>query len=164
MRIMPRALLGASLCFCSPSTFAQASNVCDLNHDGIVDIKDVQLAVNMSLGLRSCTANILGLGVCNRHIVERIKAAALGRLCNTHYVALSWTANTSRNIVGYNIYRGRTPGGPYTKLNTSLLVETRHIDPSAAPGQTYYYVTTAVDNVNRESSYSNETKAVVPTM
>jgi hypothetical protein len=29
-------------------------------------------------------------------------------------------------------------------------------------GQTYYYVATSVDSSNRESVYSNEAKAVVP--
>src|ERR1019366_1425804 len=37
---------------------------CDLNHDGVNSVLDVQLAVNMSLGLIPCTANINGPGVC----------------------------------------------------------------------------------------------------
>ncbi len=38
----------------------------------------------------------------------------------TAYVALSWTASGSPGVAGYNIYRGTTSGGPYTKMNSSL--------------------------------------------
>jgi hypothetical protein len=38
--------------------FAWSQNACDLSRDGAVDVVDVQLAINMTLGLVSCTANI----------------------------------------------------------------------------------------------------------
>jgi hypothetical protein len=78
-----------------------------------------------------------------------------------HSVALSWDASTSQ-VVGYNIYRGVASGGPYTKLNTSSNASTVYTDNSVQSGQVYYYVTTAVDSSNVESSYSNQTTAVIP--
>src|SRR5712691_13479150 len=36
-----------------------------------------------------------------------------------HNVDLSWNPSTS-TVVGYNLYRGSTSGGPYTKINSSL--------------------------------------------
>src|SRR5580693_6349332 len=37
-----------------------------------------------------------------------------------HSVNLSWTASTSTNIIGYNVYRGVKSGGPYSKVNSVL--------------------------------------------
>jgi fibronectin type 3 domain-containing protein len=65
--------------------------------------------------------------------------------------------------MGYNLYRGQIKGGPYSKLNSALDPITSYSDSSVSSGQTYYYVTTAVDSSGDESSYSNEVKAVIPT-
>src|SRR5580698_6997371 len=43
-----------------------------------------------------------------------------GIVSQNHTVGLSWTASTSQNVVGYNIYRGNQSGGPYAKINSSL--------------------------------------------
>jgi len=79
----------------------------------------------------------------------------------SHYAQLSWTGSTS-TVVGYNVYRGTVSGGPYAKLNSSLVMSTTYTDNTVAAGKTYYYVVTAVDSNNAESSYSNQAQAVVP--
>src|SRR5579872_6974060 len=99
-------------------------NACDLNLDGTVNVVDVQMAVNMYLGLLSCNLNIMGVGVCNATVVGRVATAALGGTCDTtgatpHSVTLNWAASTSGNVVGYNVYRSTVSGGPYTKLNST---------------------------------------------
>lgn len=76
-------------------------------------------------------------------------------------VSLTWNASTSQ-VTGYNIYRGNTSGGPYSRINSVLDPNTAYTDSSVAGGQTYYYVTTAVNSSGEESAYSNETQAVVP--
>ncbi len=81
----------------------------------------------------------------------------------SHSVTLTWAASTSANIAGYNIYRGTTSGGPYAKLNSSLITGLSYVDTTVLAGQTYYYVGTAVDGTNAESAYSNQTQATVPT-
>lgn len=78
-----------------------------------------------------------------------------------HSVDLSWNPSTSP-VVGYNIYRGGALGGPYTRINSSLDAAGNYIDPTIQSGQTYFYVTTAVDSSGVESGYSNEVSAVVP--
>ena len=80
-----------------------------------------------------------------------------------HSVDLQWTPSNSQDVVGYNVYRGATSGGPYTKLNSALDAQTIYDDVSVSSGQTYYYVTTAVDGTGLESTYSNQVKAVIPT-
>jgi hypothetical protein len=154
--------------FCSSTvSFLAASSgggACDLNQDGVVNIVDVQLAVNMDLGLIPCPADING-GVCGPTLVQQIVNAALGEACSatiSHSVSLTWSASTSASIAGYNVYRSTTSGGPYTQLNTSLVTTTSYTDASVVAGQTYYYVTTAVNTSSEQSAYSNQAQATVP--
>lgn len=78
-------------------------------------------------------------------------------------VQLSWDASTSKGIIGYNVYRGPNSGGPYTQINPSLDPNLTYTDNNVQPGQTYYYVTTAVNSDYSQSGYSNQTEAVIPT-
>jgi hypothetical protein len=85
-----------------------------------------------------------------------------GSVASQHYVDLSWMPSTSQ-VIGYNVYRGSVSGGPYAKVNSVLDAATDYTDVSVQAGQTYYYVTTAVDSSGYESSYSNEFQATIPT-
>lgn len=79
-----------------------------------------------------------------------------------HSVSLTWTASTS-TVVGYNVYRSTTSGGPYTLMTTSSVVGAAYTDNSVQAGVTYFYVITAVDASGNESAFSNEASATVPT-
>jgi hypothetical protein len=80
----------------------------------------------------------------------------------SHTVALAWTASTG-TVSGYNVYRGTTQSGPYpTKLNSSLVGSAQFTDTTVTSGQTYYYVVTAVDSNNVESTFSNQATAIIP--
>jgi fibronectin type 3 domain-containing protein len=65
-------------------------------------------------------------------------------------------------VTGYNVYRASQSGGSYMKLTSFLVTGTSYTDVTVQAGQTYYYVTTAVDSGGNESAYSNEATAVVP--
>jgi hypothetical protein len=76
----------------------------------------------------------------------------------THSVNLSWTASTSTDVVGYNVYRGlysNSACGTFSKINPVLNTPTLYTDSSVANATAYCYATTAVDTSNAESSYSN---------
>lgn len=77
-------------------------------------------------------------------------------------VTLTWAASTSGGVIGYNVYRGTTSGGPYAKVNPSLDANTAYTDGTVDTGQTYYYVTTAVNSEGIESAYSNQATAAIP--
>ena len=156
--IRRKAQQGGLLALFASVTWAASS--CDLNQDGSVNVIDVQLITNMILGVTPCTANIAGPGVCTDAVRTVVINTALGGGC--HSVTLSWTASISPNITGYNIYRSMTSGGPYTKLNSSLIAATTYLDTAVQAGQTYYYVVTSVDLSGVESAYSNQATAVVP--
>jgi hypothetical protein len=85
-----------------------------------------------------------------------------GAAAPQHSVALNWDPSAGSGVVGYNVYRGGAPTGHYSKINPALDPVTTYTDYSVAAGQTYYYVTTADDEHGRESRYSNQTKAVIP--
>jgi hypothetical protein len=79
-----------------------------------------------------------------------------------HTVSLSWTASSSPNVVGYNIYRRTGTTGTYAQINTALNATTAYTDTSVADGATYYYETTAVNSSNEESAPSTPVKAAIP--
>ena len=78
-----------------------------------------------------------------------------------HSVELVWSQGTS-SVVGFNVYRGSTNGGPYTKLTSSPQSSMTYTDYDVTAGQTYYYVVTAVDANGMESDKSSQVVAVIP--
>jgi hypothetical protein len=53
-------------------------------------------------------------------------------------------------------------GGPYTKIDPSLVAVLNYTDSTVLNRTTYYYVTTAVDSSGNESTFSNEVPAAIP--
>jgi Abnormal spindle-like microcephaly-assoc'd, ASPM-SPD-2-Hydin/CARDB len=78
-----------------------------------------------------------------------------------HTVSLTWTASTSSGVLGYDVYRSTTSGGPYSEITTSPVSVTSYTDSAVSAGQTYYYVALTVTG-SGESGYSNQTTANVP--
>jgi hypothetical protein len=77
-----------------------------------------------------------------------------------HAVTLAWRATSAG--AGYNIYRGVAPKGPYAKINTTPQPVPTFTDASVQAGQTYFYMTTAVDKKGRESKFSNQVQVTLP--
>jgi fibronectin type 3 domain-containing protein len=140
-----------------------AQSPCDLNKDGVVNVTDVTIAVNMALGQSNCTASIKGTAGCNVVTVQRVVQAALpGGTC--HPTILTWVASTSSNLAGYNVYRSTSSTGTYAKLNSTLIMGTTFTDGTSQPGATYYYTATSVDTSGNESAPSSPAvQATIPT-
>ena len=79
-----------------------------------------------------------------------------------HSVTLSWS-EPGAQIVGYNMYRSTVSGGPYTRINNTLITSTAYTDQNVLGGATYFYTVTAVGTNGVESGYSNEATAAIPT-
>jgi Abnormal spindle-like microcephaly-assoc'd, ASPM-SPD-2-Hydin/Cep192 domain 4/HYDIN/CFA65/VesB-like, Ig-like domain len=79
----------------------------------------------------------------------------------SHSVALNWSP-TSSSYNGFNVYRGSKSGGPYTRVNSSMVSTSSYTDSSVTSGSTFYYVATEVGTDGVESSYSNEASANIP--
>ncbi len=81
-----------------------------------------------------------------------------------HSVTLTWKPSASVpgvTVVGYNVYRSTTPGGPYVLL-ASGVPEPRYEDRLLMSERTYSYIVKAVDQAGHESIPSNETQASIP--
>lgn len=76
-------------------------------------------------------------------------------------VALNWDKSAAQ-VVGYFVYRSSKPSGPYAKLNSQANPDTSYTDSSVVSGQIYFYLVTAVNSENIESSFSNEISVTIP--
>src|SRR5215470_1779993 len=79
----------------------------------------------------------------------------------SHSVALDWNASTSA-VAGYHVYRGFAAGGPYNRVNGSLVTALGYSDSTVEGGAQYFYVVTAVESDGAESAFSNEVSADIP--
>jgi len=76
---------------------------------------------------------------------------------STHSVDLSWTASTSSDVSGYNIYRAiyTDSCGSFSRISSIPNANTFYTDSEVVNGASYCYAATAVNSKNAESSYSN---------
>jgi fibronectin type 3 domain-containing protein len=79
-------------------------------------------------------------------------------------IRLAWEAVGDADLAGYRIYRSTTAGRGYQPLTPALQAGTTYVDSDVRPGQTYFYVVTAVDRARRanESVPSAEASARLP--
>lgn len=76
-------------------------------------------------------------------------------------VKVTWIASVTPSVT-YSVYRGEQSGGPYAKIVSGMPCCV-WFDLRTQVKHNYWYVMTAVDGSNNESSYSNETQeAQVP--
>ena len=92
----------------------------------------------------------------------KIPLAGTGVTPVAHSVDVSWAASSTSALLGYNVYRGTTSGGPYTKVS-SLLGSTTLLftDSTVNSGGHYFYVVTDVNSSGVESATSNEVAATI---
>jgi beta-glucanase (GH16 family) len=77
-------------------------------------------------------------------------------------IDLSWAAPSSQGVIGYNLYRGASPGGESANpLNATPVTATAYQDTTVSPLTTYYYVVRAVYAAGT-SDPSNEASATTP--
>jgi hypothetical protein len=93
----------------------RALNACDLNSDGVVNVLDVNRAVNMTLGLSPCTANINGPAACTVVTVQRVVNSSLpGGACvvsATSVIPTGLSCNPSSvNAPGTSVCTGTLSG------------------------------------------------------
>jgi predicted small lipoprotein YifL len=79
-------------------------------------------------------------------------------------IRLAWQAVSDTDLAGYHVYRSTTAGRGYARLTAAPQTATTYVDTDVRPGQTYYYVVTAVDRARRanESVPSPEVSATRP--
>ena len=134
----------------STASFKGLTTSCDVNGDGVVNAADVQLLTNMEVHAPGffCTANVGGVLGCTDAARRVVIKAALVQGC--HFITLNWTPSPSTGVVGYNVYRGTSPGTEsQTPLNTSGPVnDTTFTDVGTTSGTTYYYIVKSTDGTS----------------
>jgi hypothetical protein len=124
--------------------------------------KSISVGVNFKPTSSGSTSTRFSVTGNEQNSPVAFTASGSGVATIQHTVGLTWLPSASA-VVGYNIYRGIATGGPYSKVNSSLIVTTSYSDATVKSGTSYFYVTTAVDSSGAESSKSNEVRAVIPT-
>ncbi len=76
-------------------------------------------------------------------------------------VTLTWTASTSGDTAGYEVFRADTAGGTPTKISSAGLTATTFTDSDRPRGSTAYYTVRALDTASNQSVPSNTATATV---
>ena len=110
---MKRFVLLILMC---PVLFAQASySPCDINHDGGINIVDVQLMINQALSLSACTADLDQNGKCDIIEVQREIVAALTGACTAGSApSIVVTPATGSTVSGTTVFSADTSNAPTT--------------------------------------------------
>ena len=83
------------------------------------------------------------------------------KAATSHVVDLRWEASTSKDVAGYNVYRG-PDGVRWHRINDSLVASTYYNDSTVTDGSTYYYSATAVTVSGEESKKAPAIKVTIP--
>ncbi len=130
-------------------------SACDVNKDGLINVLDVQIAVD----------NYMSCPTTNFQTFEPQVITGVLSSCPVtsgfHTVSLNWTASTTSGVT-YSVYRATTSGGyNYSAPLATGISGTSYADCSVALGQTYYYVVEAVSGTT-QSANSNEMSVTIP--
>jgi hypothetical protein len=88
-----------------------------------------------------------------------VSSGGISQLPRFHFVRLAWKADNPTNLAGYNIWRSRSSGSGYVRLNAVPFLNNWYLDKQVKTGTTYYYVVTAMGTNGCESGYSKQTTA-----
>jgi len=91
-----------------------------------------------------------------------VSLSGAGAQTASHSVELSWNPSTSA-VAGYIVYRSEVSGGPYARLDSSVVAGDSFVDSSVQAGLTYYYVVASVTSGGVESADSTQVSATIPT-
>ena len=145
---------------CTPYTWTLASGA--LPAGVTATVSSTTTSLNLSGTPTTSGTNLPAIRVtgCGGHVSQVAYTVVIQPTAN-HVVALNWSASTSSNIVGYNVYRG-TDGVTWKRINAGLLASMLYDDSTVANSTTYYYATTAVDASGLESNKSAFIAVAIP--
>lgn len=77
-------------------------------------------------------------------------------------ILVEWQTATEIDTVGFNLYRSEQPGGPYQKLNETIIPSSgeplkghsyRYVDATVVPNRVYYYQLEDVDTQGKTTRH-----------
>lgn len=102
----------------------------------------------------------VSVNACGKH-ASRMSYKVIIQPTANHVVDLHWTAPSSNDLAGYNVYRGPSATS-LNKINSGLVASTLYDDASISNGSTYYYAVTTVDIYGKESAKSSTIETTIP--
>lgn len=92
------------------------------------------------------------------YTVSFVNVSPIGAAQQLYFLRVTWTDPTDPSAIGVNVYRSTVSGGPYTLItSTPVPVGVQLYDDfNILTRVVYFYVTTEVNNVGAESSFSTE--------
>ncbi len=80
-------------------------------------------------------------------------------------VELTWQKALGKDIIGYNVYKSTTGfNGPYVKLNTKPLTDTKFIDKLLFEGEVHYSVRTIIKTTSPSGTFLNEGRGIIKSL
>ncbi len=152
---------------CNPSSVTSGmATTCTVTLTAAAPAGGTQVLLSSNNALLPVTGGSLNIPALSASATFTVTAGSIGSsqtatLTATalHWVMLSWTGSVSPNVTNYNVYR--SSGGPYNVIS-KVGMATSYADYNVQNGQSYYYLTTAIDNTGQESEYSYQAVATVP--
>jgi len=129
---------------------AEASGDAIVFHPNSASAK-LELRISDSYGLLSTQALDIGMPGAPAQV------ASLGSATS---IKLQWQLSSSPDLLGYNIYRSTTSGGPFVRVNPVPTDRTAYYsDEGLTPLTKYFYRVASVDSSGNESGQSSTTTA-----
>jgi hypothetical protein len=122
---------------------------------------DVQITVKFKPNASGAASGTLRLTSNADNSPTAIGLTGVGVAAGSHSADLTWDPSNDP-VIGYNVYRGGTKGGPYAQINPVVEPSTDYTDSTVTGGAIYYYVVKAINAEDMESGPSNEVKVVIP--
>jgi len=132
--------------------------------NGFADLRTPDRSGKGALPLKRTRAVLVAVPAIGLIALATLGVLAVVGRRPSHSVILNWRSPMpvkGVTVVGYNVYRSVTMGGPYARIASSVTGLTYH-DSIVNNTKTYYYVVTSVDAAGHESTYSTEAQAKIP--
>lgn len=115
---------------------------------------DVDAAATTTTDFSPTDVNVTAFGFANLQRPQNLQVNT-----GPGYVDLKWDSSVESELVGYNLYYGKT-SGMYTRRRTIGRVNQYRLD-GLNNGEVYYFSITAYDSKSQESDYSDEVAIII---
>ena len=107
--------------------------------------------------------SLMGDPTLRMHPVAPPSALSVAATPATGSVALNWAASPDK-VLGYHVYRAKTPSGPFSKISPALIQGTSFIDTSAPVGTLTYMVRAVKLETSASGTYFNASQGITATL
>ena len=107
--------------------------------------------------------SLMGDPTLRMHVVAPPSALSVSTTASNGSIALNWAASPE-GVLGYNVYRAKTPSGQFSKINSALIQGTSFIDSSAPSGTLTYMVRAIKLEGGAGGTYFNASQGLTATL